>query len=313
MRRTAVARMANIHPKALDWTRVCGRVLCAVGECDEMTIDSIHAITALCIGIVLIALPWLLPRDSGAYVRCAQCLKYHQACSSVCPACLTPDSIASGTPRYAHILVTRTRGMHIQFLLVIGELLICVAQCALPCLIIKDIISNAGLPTAYGIDQNIKLAFVLMVVPTVACWYAFLGSGLRGEQSYSPTRPMIFRRGTPSVVKELFSGLSFAIAQSTLLWFAIRPMLTVNGASAFMLKDGRSMLAYGIGTVCCVVVFAISCCVAPCAFGPFRHVPRGGYSIGPANGAIETSHESSGFSVTSVLELLQALLDDCLR
>lgn len=30
--------------------------LCGVGECDEMTIDSIHAIAALCVGIVLIAL-----------------------------------------------------------------------------------------------------------------------------------------------------------------------------------------------------------------------------------------------------------------
>lgn len=203
--------------------------------------------------------------------------------------------------------------MHIQSLLAIGELLTCVAQCALSCLIIKDIAGNTGLPTTYGIDQDIKNAFVLMVVPTVACWYAFLGSGLRGEQSYSPTRPMIFRRGTPSIAKELLSGLSFAIAQSALLWFAIRPMLSVNGASAFMLKDGRPLFAYGIGTVCCVVVFAISCCVAPCTFGAFRHVPRGGYSIDPVNGAIEASHESSGFSVTSVLELLQALLDDCLR
>lgn len=278
-----------------------------------MTIDFIHAIAALCIGIVLIALPWFLPRDSGAYVRCAQCLKYHQACSSVCPACLTPDSTASGTPRYAHILATRTRGMHIQSLLAIGELLICVAQCALSCLIIKDIAGNTGLPTTYGIEQDIKNAFVLMVVPTVACWYAFLGSGLRGEQSYSPTRPMIFRRGTPSVAKELLSGLSFAIAQLTLLWFVFRPILTVDGASAFMLNDGRPLLAYGIGTVCCIVIFAISCCVAPCAFDSFRHVPRGGYSIDPENDTIETSHESSGFSVTSVLELLQALLDDCLR
>ncbi|WP_432622957.1 hypothetical protein [Bifidobacterium sp.] len=278
-----------------------------------MTIDSIHAIAALCIGIVLIALPWFLPRNSGAYVRCAQCLKYHQACSSLCPACLTPDSTASGTPRYAHILATRTRGMHIQFLLAIGELLICVTQCALSCLIIKGIIGNAGLPTAYGINQNIKLAFVLMLVPTVACWYAFIGSGLRGGQSYSPTRPMVFRRGTPSVVKELLSGLSFAIAQSVLLWFVIRPMLSVDDASAFMLKDCMPLLAYGIGTVCCVILFAISCCVAPCTFGAFRHVPRGGYSINPANGAIEASHESSEFSVTSVLELLQALLDDCLR
>ncbi|MDB1485196.1 hypothetical protein PL956_02230 [Bifidobacterium adolescentis] len=123
------------------------------------------------------------------------------------------------------------------------------AQCALPCLIIKNIVDNAGLPTAYGIDQNIKIAFVLLLVPTVACWYAFLGSGLRGEQSYSPTRPMVFRRGTPSVVKELLSGLGFALTQSALLWLVIRPMLAVNGASAFMLEDGRPLLAYGIGTV----------------------------------------------------------------
>ena len=146
---------------------------------------------------------------------------------------------------------------------------ICVCQCALPCLIIKNIVGNAGLPTAYGIDQNIKIAFVLLLVPTVACWYAFLGSGLRGEQSYSPTRPMVFRRGTPSVVKELLSGLGFALTQSALLWLVIRPMLAVNGASAFMLEDGRPLLAYGIGTVCCVVAFAISCCVAPCV----RHIP----------------------------------------
>ena len=187
-----------------------------------MTIDSIHAIAALCVGIVLIALPWLLPRDSGEYVRCTQCLKYHQACSHICPACLTPDSTASSAPQYAYILTTRTRGMHIQLLLAVGEFLICVAQCALPCLIIKNIIVNAGLPTAYGINQHIKIAFVLLLVPTVACWYAFLGSGLRGEQSYSPARPMVFRRGTPSIFKELLSGFSFAIAQPALLWFVIR-------------------------------------------------------------------------------------------
>lgn len=145
-----------------------------------MTIDSIHAIAALCVGIVLIALSWLLPRDSGEYVRCTQCLKYRQACNSICPACLTPDSPTSSAPQYAYILATRTRGMHIQLLLAVGEFLICVAQCALPCLIIKNIVDNAGLPTAYGIDQNIKIAFVLLLVPTVACWYAFLGSGLRG-------------------------------------------------------------------------------------------------------------------------------------
>lgn len=126
-----------------------------------MTIDSIHAIAALCVGIVLIALSWLLPRDSGEYVRCTQCLKYHQACSHICPACLTPDSTASSAPQYAYILTTRTRGMHIQLLLAVGEFLICVAQCALPCLIIKNIVVNAGLPTAYGINQHIKIAFVL--------------------------------------------------------------------------------------------------------------------------------------------------------
>lgn len=130
--------------------------LCGVGECDEMTIDSIHAIAALCVGIVLIALSWLLPRDSGEYVRCTQCLKYRQACNSICPACLTPDSPTSSAPQYAYILATRTRGMHIQLLLAVGEFLICVAQCALPCLIIKNIVDNAGLPTAYGIDQNSK-------------------------------------------------------------------------------------------------------------------------------------------------------------
>ena len=169
--------------------------LCGVGECDEMTIDSIHAIAALCVGIVLIALPWLLPRDSGEYVRCTQCLKYHQACSHICPACLTPDSTASSAPQYAYILTTRTRGMHIQLLLAVGEFLICVAQCALPCLIIKNIIVNAGLPT----------------------------------------------------------------------------------------------------------------------FGTFQRMPRGGYAIDPMNGAIETSHESSGFSIAGILEIAQTLFDDCLR
>lgn len=213
----------------------------------------------------------------------------------------------------SYILTTRTRGMHIQLLLAVGEFLICVAQCALPCLIIKNIIVNAGLPTAYGINQHIKIAFVLLLVPTVACWYAFLGSGLRGEQSYSPARPMVFRRGTPSVVKELLSGLGFALTQSALLWLVIRPMLAVNGASAFMLEDGRPLLAYGIGTVCCVVAFAISCCVAPCTFGTFRHVPRGGYAIDQATNAVKVSHEPSGFSIASVLEIAQTLFDDCLR
>lgn len=121
------------------------------------------------------------------YVRCTQCLKYRQACNSICPACLTPDSPTSSAPQYAYILATRTRGMHIQLLLAVGEFLICVAQCALPCLIIKNIVDNAGLPTAYGIDQNIKIAFVLLLVPTVACWYAFLGSGLRGTKLFAHT------------------------------------------------------------------------------------------------------------------------------
>ena len=87
-----------------------------------------------------------------------------QACNSICPACLTPDSPTSSAPQYAYILTTRTRGMHIQLLLAVGEFLICVAQCALPCLIIKNIIVNAGLPTAYGINQHIKIAFVLLLV-----------------------------------------------------------------------------------------------------------------------------------------------------
>lgn len=101
--------------------------------------------------------------------------------------------------------------------------------------------------------------------------------------------------------------------QSTLLWLVIRPMLAVNGASAFMLEDGRPLLAYGIGTVCCVVAFAISCCVAPCTFGTFRHVPRGGYAIDQATNAVKVSHEPSGFSIASVLEIAQTLFDDCLR
>ena len=134
-----------------------------------------------------------------------------------------------------------------------------------------------------------------------------------GEQSYSPARPMVFRRGTPSIFKELLSGFSFAIAQPALLWFVIRPMLAVNGASALMLEDGMPLLAYGIGTVCCVVIFAVSCCVAPCTFGTFRHVPRGGYAIDQATNAVKVSHEPSGFSIASVLEIAQTLFDDCLR
>lgn len=203
--------------------------------------------------------------------------------------------------------------MNIQLLLAVGEFLICVVQCALPCMLIKNIVSNAGLPTAYGIDQNTKIAFVLMLVLTVACWYALLGSGLRGKQSYSPTRPMMFRRGTPSVIKELLSGLSYAIAQLALLWFVFRPMLIANGASALLLEDGRPLVAYGVGTICNIVLFTISCCAAPCTFGTFQHVPRGGYSIAPATNAMEISHEPSGFSIASVLDLAQNLLDDLLR
>ena len=160
--------------------------LCGVGECDEMTIDSIHAIAALCVGIVLIALSWLLPRDSGEYVRCTQCLKYRQACNSICPACLTPDSPTSSAPQYAYILATRTRGMHIQLLLAVGEFLICVAQCALPCLIIKNIVGNAGLPMAYGIDQNIKIAFVLLLVQLSPAGMRSSVPGYEGNKAIRP-------------------------------------------------------------------------------------------------------------------------------
>lgn len=278
-----------------------------------MTIDSVHAIAGLCIGLALIALPWLLPWDSGEYVRCTQCLKYHQACSRICPACLAPDSAATSGPRYARILTARTHGMRIQLLLAVVEFLICVMQCTLPCLIIGSTVSKTGLPASYGIDWNAKLAFVLMIVPSAACWYAFLGSGLRGEQSYSPTRPMMFRRGTPSVIKELLSGLSYAIAQLALLWFVFRPMLIANGASALLLEDGRPLVAYGVGTICNIVLFTISCCAAPCVFGTFQHVPRGGYSVDPATNVMEISHEPSGFSITSALDLAQNLLDDLLR
>ena len=189
----------------------------------------------------------------------------------------------------------------------------CVAQCALPCLIIKNIIVNAGLANGLWHDQHIKIALcsfarsncrLLVCVP----WFRTT----RGT-SYSPARPMVFRRGTPSIFKELLSGFSFAIAQPALLWFVIRPMLAVNGASALMLEDGMPLLAYGIGTVCCVVIFAVSCCVAPCTFGTFRHVPRGGYAIDQATNAVKVSHEPSGFSIASVLEIAQTLFDDCLR
>ena len=70
------------------------------------------------------------------------------------PHALRPIPPTSSAPQYAYILTTRTRGMHIQLLLAVGEFLICVTQCALPCLIIKNIVDNAGLPTAYGIDQT---------------------------------------------------------------------------------------------------------------------------------------------------------------
>lgn len=113
---------------------------------------------------------------------------------------------------------------------------------------------------------------------------------------------MMFRRGTPSVIKELLSGLSYAIAQLALLWFVFRPMLIANGASALLLEDGRPLVAYGVGTICNIVLFTISCCAAPCTFGTFQHVPRGGYSIAPATNAMEISHEPSGFSIASVLD-----------
>lgn len=186
-------------------------------------------------------------------------------------------------------------------------------QCALPCLIIGNTVAQTGLPASYGIDWNTKLAFVLTIVPSAACWYAFLGSGLRGEQSYSPTRPMMFRRGTPSVIKELLSGLSYAIAQLALLWFVFRPMLIADGASALLLEDGRPLVAYGVGTICNVVLFTISCCVAPCTFGTFQHMPRGGVQHRPGDQRHEISHEPSGFSITSALDLAQNLLDDLLR
>lgn len=144
-------------------------------------------------------------------------------------------------------------------------------QCALPCLIIGNTVAQTGLPASYGIDWNTKLAFVLTIVPSAACWYAFLGSGLRGEQSYSPTRPMMFRRGTPSVIKELLSGLSYAIAQLALLWFVFRPMLIADGASALLLEDGRPLVAYGVGTICNVVLFTISFLLRGTLY--VRHVP----------------------------------------
>ena len=111
----------------------------------------------------------------------------HAAISA--PHALRPDSPTSSAPQYAYILATRTRGMHIQLLLAVGEFLICVAQCALPCLIIKNIVGNAGLPTAYGIDQNIKnRVLFFLLVPTVACWYAFLGSrATRGTKLFAHT------------------------------------------------------------------------------------------------------------------------------
>ena len=157
-----------------------------------------------------------------------------------------------------------------------------------------------------------KSRLFFCLVPTVACWYAFLGSGLRGNKLLART-PDGIPPWNASIFKELLSGFSFAIAQPALLWFVIRPMLAVNGASALMLEDGMPLLAYGIGTVCCVVIFAVSCCVAPCTFGTFQRMPRGGYAIDPMNGAIETSHESSGFSIAGILEIAQTLFDDCLR
>ncbi len=187
----------------------------------------------------------------------------------------------SSAPQYAYILATRTRGMHIQLLLAVGEFLICVAQCALPCLIIKNIVVNAGLPTAYGINQthqNRVCSFARSNCRLLVCvpWFrATRGTKLLARTPDGiPPWNAIHRQGTA------FRSL-FAIAQPALLWFVIRPMLAVNGASALMLEDGMPLLAYGIGTVCCVVVFAISCCVAPCTFGTFQRMPRGGYAIDP--------------------------------
>ena len=171
--------------------------------------------------------------------------------------------------------------------------------------------SDVILPTAYGIDQNIKIAFVLLLVPTVACWYAFLGSGLRGEQSYSPTRPMVFRRGTPSVVKAFRSRLrSYAIGLAM-----ARDSPHAGRQRRIGIHAGRWQAPARIWhrDRRCVVAFAISCCVAPCTFGTFRHVPRGGYAIDQATNAVKVSHEPSGFSIASVLEIAQTLFDDCLR
>lgn len=187
-----------------------------------MTIDSIHAIAALCVGIVLIALPWLLPRIQGIctvhampqipsgmqpYLPRMPYARFHRIQRAA--ICIHPHYAHT---RHAYSASACSRRIpHLR-----GAMRITLSDH-------QNIIVNAGLPTAYGINQHIKIAFVLLLVPTVACWYAFLGSGLRGEQSYSPARPMVFRRGTPSIFKELLSGFSFATAQPALLWFASVP------------------------------------------------------------------------------------------
>lgn len=145
---------------------------------------------------------------------------------------------------------------------------------------------------------------------------AGMRSSVPGYEGNKAIRP--HARWYSAVERHPSSRSCFPVSASLLrnrpcLWLVIRPMLAVNGASAFMLEDGRPLLAYGIGTVCCVVAFAISCCVAPCTFGTFRHVPRGGYAIDQATNAVKVSHEPSGFSIASVLEIAQTLFDDCLR
>lgn len=188
-----------------------------------MTIDSIHAIAALCVGIVLIALSWLLPRDSGNMYDARNASSTVRHATPSAPRVLRPIP-QHPARRNMHTSSPRAHGACIfSFCLQSANSSSAWRNAHYLVSIIKNIVDNAGLPTAYGIDQNIKIAFVLLLVPTVACWYAFLGSGLRGEQSYSPTRPMVFRRGTPSIFKELLSGFSFAIAQPALLWFASVP------------------------------------------------------------------------------------------
>ena len=142
--------------------------------------------------------------------------------------------------------------------------------------------------------RHIKIAFVLLLVPTVACWYAFLGSGLRGEQSYSPARPMVFRRGTPSVVKELLSG--FGICDCATGLAMARDPSHAGRQRRIGIHAGRWHAPACIWHRDCLLRCRIRDFLLRGALH-VRHIParmpRGGYAIDPMQPApLRLSHES---------------------